>query len=366
MKNYTRPPMRPELLTITAVGNYLIEEPFTPKYAGSSPILEGLDQGLPRLYGYNGTTAKETAATVLAGVDDAPVLAQWQYGLGRAVAWTSDAQGKWAKDWVRWREFPRFAAQMVQWVVPNATNSNLTTSIHTEGAQTVIDVKALDASGKPQDGLQMRASLVGANNFTQEVKLTQIAPGEYRASVVSPIQGTYIVQIAGAQDGHIMTQETAGMVVPYSPEYRQGQSNPGLLDALAHASGGARLSQPSEAFAPVPGDVSRAQEIALPLLLFALLLLPLDIGVRRLMLRRNDFASARARAGELIARPMPATGPNPQMEDLRRAKARAAQRMDRGAPAGTAPPTERSADEVALERLRDARERARRRARGEE
>src|SRR5947207_1480103 len=54
--------------TITAVGNYLIEEPFTPKYAASSPILEGLDKGLPQLYGYNGTTAKETASTILVGV----------------------------------------------------------------------------------------------------------------------------------------------------------------------------------------------------------------------------------------------------------------------------------------------------------
>ncbi|HEX5691313.1 MAG TPA: VWA domain-containing protein, partial [Roseiflexaceae bacterium] len=51
--------------TITAVGNYLIEEPFTPKYAAGSAILEGLDAGVPKLYGYNGTTAKETATTVL-------------------------------------------------------------------------------------------------------------------------------------------------------------------------------------------------------------------------------------------------------------------------------------------------------------
>lgn len=79
--------------TITAVGNYLVEEPFTPRYASPSPILEGLDAGLPQLYGYNGTTAKETATTVLVGLDDAPLLAQWQYGLGRAVAWTSDAKG---------------------------------------------------------------------------------------------------------------------------------------------------------------------------------------------------------------------------------------------------------------------------------
>ena len=33
---------------------------------------------------------------------DDPLLAQWQYGLGRSVAWTSDSTGRWAKNWVGW------------------------------------------------------------------------------------------------------------------------------------------------------------------------------------------------------------------------------------------------------------------------
>jgi Mg-chelatase subunit ChlD len=362
--------------TITAVGNYLVEEPFTPKYAAGSAILEGLDAGVPKLYGYNGTTVKETATSVLLGVDDAPVLAQWQYGLGRAVAWTSDVKGKWAKDWVQWPEFPRFAAQMVQWVVPNATDSKLNTTIRSEGSQTVIDVQALNENGQPQDGLDMRAGLVGAGGTAQELALEQIAPGEYRASIASPIQGTYLVQIAGTRDGQTVAQETAGMVVPYSPEYRQGQSNPALLDALAQASGGTRLAQPTDAFAHTLAVVRRAQEIALPLLLLALLLLPLDIALRRLMLRRGDVAAAGAR---LRGSPAPAAAAVlPQIDELRRAKARAAQRTTREAPPpplppeqtpsprNRQPPAEIPAPDDPIERLRAARERARRRARGEE
>jgi Mg-chelatase subunit ChlD len=363
--------------TITAVGNYLIEEPFTPKYAGASSILEGLDAGLPPLYGYNGTTPKETATTVLLGIDDSPVLAQWQYGLGRAVAWTSDAKGKWAKDWVSWREFPRFAAQLVQWVVPSATSSTMNTTIRSEGSQTVIDVKALDEHGQPQDSLDMHAGLVGANGYAQQLNLTQIAPGEYRASISSPIQGTYMVQIAGARDGQVVAQETAGMVVPYSPEYRQGQNNPALLDALARASGGARLAQPADAFAHTLSTVLRAQEIALPLLLLALLLLPFDIAVRRLMLRRGDIAAAGAWLRG--ARPQADPSTLPQIGELRRAKARARERSARdtaqpptwpkNAPSTPEPPQPTgaaAAPEDPLERLRAARERARRRARGEE
>jgi hypothetical protein len=293
------------------------------------------------------------------------------------VAWTSDTRGKWARDWVTWPEFPRFAAQLVQWVVPSAASSGLSTAIHSEGAQTVIDVKALDANGQPQDGLQMRVGLVGPNGFSQELMLNQVAPGEYRASIASPIQGTYLAQIAGTKDGQVVAQQTAGMVVPYSPEYRQGQSNSGLLDALARATSGAHLTQPAEAFAHTLSGVSRAQEIALPLLLLALLLLPLDIAVRRLMLRREDFAAAGGWLRGALGRPVPAPAVSaPHIDELRRAKSRATQRIDRSSPPAppTAslppriadqPPAESSADDP-IERLRMARERARRRARGEE
>src|SRR5207244_2436104 len=134
--------------------------------------------------------------------------------------------------------------------------------------------KLIDADGKPRNGLQISANVVGANAFAQETSLTQVAPGEYRASIASPIQGTYVIQIAGAQDGRVVVQSAAGMVVPYSAEYRQGQRNPELLAALARSTGGAKLEQPAEAFAHNLAPVYSAREIALPLLLLALLLLP--------------------------------------------------------------------------------------------
>ena len=60
----------------------------------------GIDGGFPSLLGYNGTTAKPAAQTVLVTARDDPLLAQWQYGLGRSVAWTSDSTGRWAKSWI--------------------------------------------------------------------------------------------------------------------------------------------------------------------------------------------------------------------------------------------------------------------------
>lgn len=267
--------------TIAAVGNYIIEQPFTPRYAQPSPVLDGLEGGLPKLYGYNGSTLKESASLVLAGLDDAPVLAQWQYGLGRSVAWTSDARGKWARDWLRWDGFPRFAAQLVGWTLPSGSGEGLDADIHSEGGQTVFAVRAIGSDGRAREGLALRATMFGPDGGARPVALAQVGPGAYRASVPSPPQGTYVVQIVGTQEGRLAAQSTVGVVVPYSAEYRLGQSNPELLERIAQVSGGARLSRPEAASHSELPAAARAQEISLPLLLLALLLLPFDIAVRR-------------------------------------------------------------------------------------
>jgi uncharacterized membrane protein len=276
---------------------FAVEQPFTPAYGAASPILSGLDQGLPPLYGYNGTTPKQTGTVALAAPDGSPVLSQWQYGLGRAVAWTSDMQSHWARDWVSWPEFPRFAAQLIGWVLPNVSGSGLQAELQTRGQQTEIAVTALDAAGQPRTGLDMRALLVNPDGTQRPVPLAAEAPGVYRGRLASPPPGSYTVQIVGAQAGQVVVQDSAALVVPYSPEYRIGQGNPALLDQLARSTGGAPLAQPADAFARVDQHVGAAQEIALPLLLLALILLPIDIAARRLLLVRRLRASSRPAAG---------------------------------------------------------------------
>jgi hypothetical protein len=186
--------------TVDVSTRFMIERQFTPQRVAASPILDGLD-GVPPLYGYNGTTIKETATNVLADSDGTPVLAQWQYGLGRAVAWTSDAKGRWAKDWVGWPEFPRFAAQMVGWALPNAADGALAVDLHSGGGATTIDVAVRDRPGVRRDGLELRAAIVGADGAKRDIALAATGPGTYHASFATPPQGAYTVQVAGSQAG---------------------------------------------------------------------------------------------------------------------------------------------------------------------
>ena len=271
--------------TVQSTSNYLVERGITPQYGVSTPILAGLDQGLPRLYGYNGTTPKQTATVALADADGSPILAQWQYGLGRAVAWTSDAKSKWAKDWVGWKGFPRFAAQLVGWVLPSGSASGMSVELASGGGTTTI--QATLPAGLAQAGLDVRATVLGADGSRREVPLAAQAAGVYAGTIDSPPQGTYMVQVAGLQGGQALLQETAALVVPYSPEFRLGQSNPALLETLAHMTGGARIEQPAQAFERVAQGAGSPRDLSAQLVLLALILLPLDIVVRRLAVLRR-------------------------------------------------------------------------------
>jgi hypothetical protein len=97
-----------------------------------------------------------------------------------------------------------------------------------------------------------------------------------------------------ATDGSPLAQQTVGLIVPSSAEYRldeTGDSGPRLLADVAAASGGHVLTTDTPAAAFAPGPASRPQRTPLwPLLLtLALLLFPLDVAVRRLTMTWSDL-----------------------------------------------------------------------------
>ncbi|KAB8141141.1 VWA domain-containing protein [Chloroflexia bacterium SDU3-3] len=267
--------------TNQTIGNYMVETPFVPKLGAQSPILSGITS-MPQLYGYDATTPKQTATVALYGLNDEPLLAHWQYGLGRAVAWTSDAKGQWAKDWLGWAGFPAFAAQMVGWTLPATLGGAVTPDVRVESGALQIGATV---AGDPATVI---ATLSGPDGSSQQVALAQSSPGRYEATQPLPQQGTYMITISAEQGGRALAPATAGVAVPYSAEYGLAQHNPALLSALATTTGGAALEAPAQAFAPRQG-AARAMEISRWLVLLALCVLPLDVMLRRLLVSRPRF-----------------------------------------------------------------------------
>ncbi len=285
--------------TIEVAGQYIVEEPFYPLPASTTPILRGLDvTHLPALRGYNGTTPKLSAQVALVSARGDPILATWQYGLGRALAWTSDTKGQWATDWVQWDGFNTFIAQLTNWVLPQANDDGLQVTFSADGelSASTIDVVSRDAAGHPRDGLRTQATLIGADASaeTQTVMLNQVGPGRYRGAWSATSPGAYLVQLTQQDANNTpIASTTTGFVVSYSPEYKFLDQNASVLSSLAHATGGEILSDPAEAFTPLAKPATHAEPIWPVLLFIAALLFPLDVAARRLKgFQISDFASA--------------------------------------------------------------------------
>ena len=274
--------------------SYLIEERFFPALASSSPILSGINL-VPPLYGYVGTSAKGTAQVILTTHLGDPLLAAWQYGLGRSVAWTSDATGRWGSDWVRWAGFPQFWAQAVRWTVSQGRDSNVETVVGFAGETARLTVDARRGDNTFLNDLTMEANLVAPDGTVTALTLPQVAPGRYETDFTPEQEGAYLVRVTGMAAGEeeAVVAQTTGWVLGYSPEYRQLETNFALLQALADVTGGRNVGDdPAGVFEHSLPSEATTRPVWPWLTLLAVVLLPVDIALRRLVITQRDLARA--------------------------------------------------------------------------
>lgn len=279
--------------TKIASKNPIVESKFNAQLGDTSPILRGFKpEELPPLKGYVVTTPKQTAQRVLTSPTGDPILSKWQYGLGRAIAWTPDVRDRWASEWVSWNGFPKFMSQAVRWTMPDPANRNLQTSVSFDGDETVITLDAAEDDGSYIDLAEATATVTNTTTNTQLQipKLRQIAPGRYegRIATLSPntppdkTAAAYRLQLNLQRTGRPPLLESAGYSVPYPPELRQTPTSPALLYDLARQTGGRLLGNPAESFTATTNSQATIPYPIWPwLMLGAALLLPIEIAARR-------------------------------------------------------------------------------------
>ncbi len=317
--------------TSLAARSYIVERTFTPRQTSTSPILAGI-QALPPLHGFVGTTAKSTAQTILASDENEPILAAWQYGLGRAVAFTSDASGRWGRDWITWRGYPQFWAQALNYTTGGQSISPVDVHVE-ETAQgslypsdtALLTVNAQTENGEFLNNYDMHVNLVSPDGNSKTLILSQVAPGRYQAAFTPDKQGAYLLRVTGTPNflngeppSESSIASSAGWVRSYSPEYRKLEPNPKLLAEIAAITGGRILDDRTGEVFKHDLSAGMATRPVWPwLLTLATLLLPLDIGVRRLVispveiktgleqvlrkLKPRDQLAAPARSGRMNA-----------------------------------------------------------------
>ena len=137
------------------------ETPWAPKvnYPISEPVMR-LPEPLPPISGLVLTSLKENELVEIPIVSPLPagqinpVLAHWTYGLGRSVAFTSDAGRRWAKSWPDWQSYSAFWSQVVRWSMRPADRGNLTLNVRREQGRIKVVIDALDKENQFLNFLQ--------------------------------------------------------------------------------------------------------------------------------------------------------------------------------------------------------------------
>ncbi|TMA51794.1 MAG: VWA domain-containing protein, partial [Deltaproteobacteria bacterium] len=118
-----------------------------PRVGERGQILQGLDD-FPALEEYMLTKPKNGADVQLytdIHAEHDPILATWQYGLGKVVAVTFDPSGSGSSDWIRWDGFGKFWSQAVRWAIRDETPWDYRLSVQQRGERTVLQAESYDS-----------------------------------------------------------------------------------------------------------------------------------------------------------------------------------------------------------------------------
>jgi uncharacterized membrane protein len=277
----------------------LVEQPF--KATVASPAHEAIQEidwkEAPPLGGYVATSIKSNADLVLMTHQEDPLLATWRYGLGRSVAFTSDAKAKWGVLWVRWGGFNKFWSQVTRWALRTGTRSDTVATVSRTDDVGEVVVDAIDPKGEFINFLDSQVGIVAPNKTQTVVDLEQIGPGRYRGRFPAGQEGVYLVGMAQRRADQMVGSQLAGLVVPYGREFRDLGVDETFLRELTELTGGGMLAEPKDAFLQ-NRHKSRLSVDIWPWLvgMVAVLLIP-EIALRRIGPVALGRLLARLRAG---------------------------------------------------------------------
>jgi uncharacterized membrane protein len=234
---------------------------------------------------------------LVAGENNDPVLAHWQAGLGRAVAFTADATNRWGSYWVASGSYAKFWAQVVRSVSRPPMSTDFDIRVTQDGNVGKITVEAMNKDAGFMNFLNVRGAVLGPDLKPVDVRLVQVGPGVYQGEFAVKDPGNYITMLnytgAGSQRGYLL----GGLANSTSPETRELQSNDNLLEQIAERTGGRVIpafDTQAELFSrqnmPTASSPLPVWDVLMPFLLAALIV---DVAVRRIAW---DWASTKRMA----------------------------------------------------------------------
>ena len=175
-------------------GSTAVEKPVAPVIVKQAEILSGVGmETAPPLRGYVRFIAKPTAETILTVDEKDPLLVRWQYELGRAAVFTSDAKSRWAANWITWPGYDKFWTNVFRDLLPHAAATEATASYDSANDELVVDYRL--GRHVPEPAVIPDIYVFGPDGFQRPVKASKLAAGSFRVRLpIGRRQGLFRVR----------------------------------------------------------------------------------------------------------------------------------------------------------------------------
>ncbi|HJQ35517.1 MAG TPA: vWA domain-containing protein, partial [Thermoanaerobaculia bacterium] len=338
--------------TFIVARSAFVGEATAQRASGSLFTLTGRQfSAIPAIGGYNLTYLRNGASTAVLTEDDyhAPVVASWQAGSGRVLAYTGEIDGKFTGALAAWPQVGDYYTSLVRWVagaraqlpadmlvtqqVVNGVN-NITLQLDPERPSTRVTrtPRVTTLSGEPP--------------AVTQADMTWRTPDELGIEVPLDGSATFLSTVDVPGVGRVTLPPVA---LPYSPELAPAAPGEGraALERIARATGGKERIDVAGVWRDLP-----VRRHSIPLRMFLLLAAVLVLLVEVLERRMRVFSFS----AETVERGASA----PRKKQIRRAKARRSTVVEEEAPVPP-PPPKPAEDNPLVDALQQAGKRARRR-----
>jgi Ca-activated chloride channel homolog len=262
-------------------------------------FIDGIDFAhAPHLLGFAKEKAKTGSETILKLDSGEPLLVRWQYGLGRVVAFMSDAKARWSADWVKWKSYGTLWPQMVRDVSHRDRTVRAGVRPGSRDGESVVYYDVMDdaekginpASGAPVSAqvaspvpsqIPPQVMVTAPGEAPHAVQLEETAPGHYEATVLDNQRGLYRI-VSGSSE----------LALPEAGFYRESEEtkpreiNAPLLTEISRVTGG-RVEPTMAQLLDDKGSYVRERRPLWPYwLILALLLNFIEVAMRKGHFRR--------------------------------------------------------------------------------
>lgn len=259
----------------------LVEEPFRPIVRKPIEALRGIDfESAPKLQGYSASKIKPTAELILVSDKDQPILARWQYGLGRAVVFTPDVKDRWSADWVTWSGYGKLWVQLVRETMRRPAIADIGLDVQRMDEAFRVRLRTDEPSNAPPAAVQT-LEVIDEGGRSSPLSVTRVRSGFYEGWLKPPARGDYVVR---AKAGADTPPELFTRLISYAPasEERGRPPDVDLLRTISRDTGGAFNPRVEDLAAKPAEIVVRRIELWPYLAAAALVLYLLDLLLRRL------------------------------------------------------------------------------------